>query len=295
MLTGMPSAASALVAARPGASRTAPSRRRARAACAARGPRRPSRPASSETTSADTGPPTSSQMRRMMSPGSPSSLASSDGFVVAPERTPQAAISSTSATDPVSMKSLMCPRTLPGGRGSTSAPRRRAIEAAAAPSSPSQDAPHAQEVGRLGDVVDAQDRRAGVGGPRRRRRASPASRSRGRAAGDRAEEVLARDGEQQREAERVQARRARAAPRPSRPASCAKSGPGSSTSRSAATPAARAASSMRSRRKATTSPTTSSSVVGEPLLLGRRARVHDDERGAGRAHTARPAPGRAAR
>ena len=46
-------------------------------------------------------------MRRMISPGSPSSFASSEGLVVAPERMPQAAISSTSATDPVSMKSFM--------------------------------------------------------------------------------------------------------------------------------------------------------------------------------------------
>ena len=64
--------------------------------------------ASSETTSALTGPPTMSQMRRTISPGSPSSFASSEGFVVAPDRMPQAAISSTSATDPVSMKNLMC-------------------------------------------------------------------------------------------------------------------------------------------------------------------------------------------
>src|SRR5262245_19474363 len=66
-------------------------------------------PASSETTSALTGPRTSSQMRLMMSPGSPSSFASNDGFVVAPERMPHAAISSTSDTDPVSMKNLIPP------------------------------------------------------------------------------------------------------------------------------------------------------------------------------------------
>src|SRR3954452_11651402 len=45
-------------------------------------------------------------MRAMISPGSPCSLASSVGFVVAPDSTPQAAISSTSATDPVSMNSF---------------------------------------------------------------------------------------------------------------------------------------------------------------------------------------------
>src|SRR5688500_5161137 len=66
--------------------------------------------ASSETTSAETGPLTSSQMWRRISSGSPSSLASRDGLVVAPESTPHWAISSTSETEPVSMKSLMAPR-----------------------------------------------------------------------------------------------------------------------------------------------------------------------------------------
>ena len=95
---------------RPGPrSRTGPSRPRARAARPAHGPPRSSPAASSETTSALTGPPTRSQIRRTMSPGSPFSLASSEGFVVAPERIPQAAISSTSATDPVSMKNLIAP------------------------------------------------------------------------------------------------------------------------------------------------------------------------------------------
>src|SRR5690349_18915373 len=66
--------------------------------------------ASSETTSAETGPLTSSQMWRRISSGSPSSLASRDGLVVAPESTPHWAISSTSETEPVSMKSLMASR-----------------------------------------------------------------------------------------------------------------------------------------------------------------------------------------
>ena len=64
-------------------------------------------PASAATTSADVGPSTSSQIRQTISPGSPSSLARSVGFVVAPESTPQPEISSTSATEPVSMNSLM--------------------------------------------------------------------------------------------------------------------------------------------------------------------------------------------
>ena len=80
--------------------------------------------ASLETTSALTGPDTRSQIRRMMSPGSPSSLARRLGLVVAPDRTPHAAISSTSATDPVSMKSLMCPTIPRRPAGSTSAARR---------------------------------------------------------------------------------------------------------------------------------------------------------------------------
>jgi hypothetical protein len=106
MLTRAPSSASARVAARPsepnGTFTTTCSCRSRRA--------RPSRtmPAASvDTTSAETGPFTSSQIRRMLSPGSASSLARRLGFVVAPDRTPQAAISSTSATEPVSMKNRM--------------------------------------------------------------------------------------------------------------------------------------------------------------------------------------------
>ena len=57
----------------------------------------------------------------------------------------------------------------------------------------------------------------------------PARRSSRRAAGDRADEVLARDGQQDRPAERVQARQARAAPRRSPAGVLAKSGPGSSS------------------------------------------------------------------
>src|SRR4051812_10407324 len=106
MFTGMPSPLSARVARRPAAPNgilTVTCSCRARSA-------RPSAiiwSGSAETTSAETGPLTSSQMRTIASPGSPSSFASRLGLVVAPERTPQAATSSTSATDPVSMKSLM--------------------------------------------------------------------------------------------------------------------------------------------------------------------------------------------
>src|SRR4051812_23488079 len=112
MFTGCPSAESSFVAARPSFENGTLT---TMCSCKVRSAR-PSATmpaASAETTSADVGPSTRSQMRRMMSPGSPSSLARSVGLVVAPERTLQAAISSTSATDPVSMKSSMgqgCPR-----------------------------------------------------------------------------------------------------------------------------------------------------------------------------------------
>ena len=105
MLTGMPSAVSAWVAARPCSQNGTLT---VTCSCSSRSAR-PSATipsGSAETTSAETGPPTRSQIRRMISPGSPSSLASSEGLVVAPARIPQAAISSTSATLPVSMKSL---------------------------------------------------------------------------------------------------------------------------------------------------------------------------------------------
>ena len=107
-LTGMPSEASSRVAARPSAENGTFTTTRSSSAASARPSATISR-ALSETTSAEVGPSTSSQMRRMLSPGSPSSLARSDGLVVAPESTPQPAISSTSATDPVSMNSFIGP------------------------------------------------------------------------------------------------------------------------------------------------------------------------------------------
>src|SRR3954451_8047775 len=109
MLTGMPSSVSAFVAARPSllnGTLTVTCSCRSRSAL----PSSIIPPTSCETTSAETGPRTSSQIRWMISPGSPSSLASSEGLVVAPERMPQEAISSTSATEPVSMKSLISRR-----------------------------------------------------------------------------------------------------------------------------------------------------------------------------------------
>src|SRR4029079_8619420 len=123
--------------------------------------------ASRETTSADTSPSTRSQIRLIASPGSLSSLASREGFVVAPESTPHAAISSTSATEPVSMKSLMKLRLLRRGPDPLEPLvagvelRQRAL--------PAQHCAHGQEVRGVADVVHAQDGGACVGGLAERR------------------------------------------------------------------------------------------------------------------------------
>src|SRR3954468_2745483 len=185
MFTGWPSAESSLVAARPafenGTLTTMCSCRVRSARPSATMPA-----ASSDTTSADVGPSTRSQIRRMMSPGSPSALASSDGLVVAPERTPHAAISSTSATSPVSMKSLM-PWTL----AAAADPLQRVVVAVDVRDllGAAQHVAHGERVGHLGHVVDAQDRRAAARGPQRRGHRGAESLIR-RAAGDRTQEVL---------------------------------------------------------------------------------------------------------
>src|SRR3954466_5196992 len=184
MLTGWPSAESSLVAARPallnGTLTTMCS-------CSVRSAR-PSATmpaASAETTSADVGPSTRSQIRRMMSPGSPSSLARSDGFVVAPESTPQAAISSTSATEPVSMKNLMAMTLLLACRDPLQ-PLVVGIERGHRALAPQHPA-HRQEVGRGADIVHAEDRGAAVSGlgERSQRASEPLLR---RPAGDRPDE-----------------------------------------------------------------------------------------------------------
>src|SRR5204863_4712779 len=110
---------------------------------------------SRDTTSADTSPSTSSQIRLIASPGSLSSLASSDGFVVAPESTPQAAISSTSATEPVSMKNLMAMTLLLACRDPLQ-PLVVGIERGHRALAPQHPA-HRQEVGRGADIVHAED------------------------------------------------------------------------------------------------------------------------------------------
>src|SRR4051794_20046670 len=142
--------------------------------------------ASRETTSAETSPSMSSQMRTIASPGSPSSFASSEGFVVAPERTPHAAISSTSATDPVSINSLIAvlsslaasvPTWADGspstgdvrlGRG-LAAQLLRQKEVVGHVGLAAQRRSHGQEVDSGGDVVDSHDVGPGVSGVADRR------------------------------------------------------------------------------------------------------------------------------
>src|SRR5687767_14621122 len=98
-------------------------------------------------------------MRRMASPGSPSSLASSEGLVVAPESTPHAAISSTSLTEPVSMKSLMGSRL---ALGPDSDPFEALVVGVEVRNLrlPAQDRADGEQVGRGADVVHADHRGA---------------------------------------------------------------------------------------------------------------------------------------
>src|SRR4051812_32787002 len=186
----MPSEASSRVAARPSAENGTFTTTRSSSPASARPSATMSR-ALSDTTSAEVGPSTSSQMRLIASPGSPSSLASSDGFVVAPESTPQAAISSTSATEPVSMKNLMAMTLLLACRDPLQ-PLVVGIERGHRALAPQHPA-HRQEVGRGADIVHADDRGAAVSGlgERSQRAREPLLR---RPAGDRPDEVLARDG-----------------------------------------------------------------------------------------------------
>src|SRR3954447_14842431 len=193
MLTGWPSATSSRVAWRPaGENGTLTTT----CSCSVRSAR-PSATisaASRETTSAETGPWMSSQIWRIASPGPASSLARSEGLVVAPARTPHAAISSTSRTEPVSMKSLMPVRLLLVSPN----PLERVIgrvEVGGHVGRAGQDRPHAQEVDGRRHVVDPDDRGPVVGGMRDgRERAGEAVR--GQPSGDRADEVLARDRRQ---------------------------------------------------------------------------------------------------
>ena len=124
----------------------------------------------------------------------------------------------------------------------------------------------------------------------------PASRSRGGAAGERADEVLAADRQQDRAPELVQRRQRRAAPRPSAPGSWRSPGPGRRMICSEATPRDDAPARSARARKRCTSPTMPLVEAGvEQLCLGRRERVHEHQRGARSARTRRPARGRAAR
>ena len=144
-----------------------------------------------------------------------------------------------------------------------------------------QRRPHGEEVGRRGDVVDAQDVRAGVDAvaDRGERARAALARRRGRSA--RRRSPCARPPA-------AAGARARAAPRRRRSSSIvcagvlAKSGPGSRISCSSRTPRARASVDPLARGSATTS---ADDVLVEPgilqALLGRRARVHEHERRAG--------------
>ena len=105
MFTGMPLEVSSLVAASPAGEKGTLTTTRGSISARAR-PSASIPAVSVETTSTEVGPSTSSQIRRTISPGSPSSLASRVGLVVAPERTPHSATSSTSDTAPVSMNSF---------------------------------------------------------------------------------------------------------------------------------------------------------------------------------------------
>ena len=119
--------------------------------------------------------------------------------------------------------------------------------------------------------MDAQDVGAGVHPLPDCRKRSGKARPR-RPLRDRADEVLARHGQQQRPLEIVQARRARAEPRPSAPASCRNRGPGRA---SAARKRCRAPSppTIRSRRNRLTSAPTSPSSVGSRSFSFGAARV----------------------
>ena len=105
----------------------------------------------------------------------------------------------------------------------------------------------------------------------------PARRSSGARARDRPDEVLARDGQQDRPAERVQ-RWERAEHLDALLRVFAKSGPGSSSSCSAATPRRSAsATALAQEREDVLDPVL---VAREVDLLGLGARVHDDQRAA---------------
>ena len=189
------------------------------------------------------------------------------------------------------MKSLMAARRYPPARIHLS-PSSSGSNAGIS-SSPREHPPHAQEVDRLGDVVDADDGRAGVRRPPDggERPAQPGGR---RAARDRAEEVLARDGEQQRLAERRDAvDRAQHLDRLGRRLGEVRAGVEDELLVGDAG-GARGLAALAQERDDVADDV--AAVVGEALLLRRRARVHDDERRPGaRAQLREPDVGQPAR
>ena len=120
---------------------------------------------------------------------------------------------------------------------------------------PTQRRAHGEEVAGRGDVVDAQHVRAAIEAVRDRgqRAGQPLAR---RAARERADEVLARDREQDRQAQSGSSSRRRSSSIVWA-GSLPRSGPGHTSRRSSGTPAARATSS-RSLSSRLTSSTTSS-------------------------------------
>ena len=151
-----------------------------------------------------------------------------------------------------------------------------------------QHPPHVEEVAHGGDVVHAHDRRARVGGPAARGERPGQALGR-RAARDRAQEVLARDRQQQRPAERAQ------------PLEVAQHRDrlrrrlGEVRARVehellvARRPGARATAHALAQERHDVGDDVV--VVGEALVLRRRARVHDDERRARRARRASASAG----
>ena len=102
----------------------------------------------------------------------------------------------------------------------------------------------------------------------------------GRPAGDRPDEVLAGHGQQQRALERVQRARARAATRPSAPASCRSPDPGRASAARSPRRARAPARSARCRNRSTSVDDPAVERRVEQLLLRRRARVHQHQAGA---------------
>ena len=157
-----------------------------------------------------------------------------------------------------------------------------------------EHAADAQEVDGRGDVVHAHDRRAVVGGVADGGQRPGQALGR-RAARDRGEEVLARHRRQPRVAELAQRVDRRAATSTVSAGRLGEVRARVDDELVVRARRARGASAQRSRHEGHDVADDVAAVVGEVLLLGRRARVHDHQRRAGARRTRRPAPGRAGR